>query len=88
MKKQKMVEDLQKEYSEYMNEFGNSEFMDIDAHTRWSLEAGRLLEEIRILLKENEWLYGKLNQISDVIEKGRDESTIFVPEKMDTHPNT
>lgn len=47
-----------------------------------------VLMENEILKKENQWLYGKLNQIGDLIERGRDESKIYVPPKLDTHPNT
>lgn len=37
----------------------------------------RLIEEVNKLKSENTWLYSKLNQISDVIEKGRKESAEF-----------
>lgn len=38
-----------------------------------------LVESIDIIktLKENQWLYGKLNQISDVISSGREECKQF-----------
>ena len=34
-------------------------------------------EKIEKLHNENQWLYGKLNTINDVIEKGREETQQF-----------
>lgn len=36
-----------------------------------------LLEKAENLHEENQWLYGKLNIISDAIEKGREDSKEF-----------
>lgn len=37
----------------------------------------QFIEELEKVQKENQWLYGKLNSIGDIIEKGRKESEQF-----------
>lgn len=66
-----------------VEDYGDYETVKLD-----SADAHWLIDKVRELEKETLWLYGKLNQISDVIENGRKESTIFIPIKPQTHPNT
>jgi hypothetical protein len=77
MDKKKIINELEKEYNEYLKEFETSEYMDIDKHTKWSLSVGKLINDIKNLQRESEWLYGKLNQIGHVLEAGRKESKEF-----------
>jgi hypothetical protein len=39
-------EKFKNDYQKYMDEFESSDFMDIDAHTKWSLSVGGLIKKV------------------------------------------
>lgn len=58
------------------SEFQSVEFLVDHLEVEWLIEQ---VEKVGKLEKENQWLYGKLNIISDVIEQGRKELNANVP---------
>lgn len=56
-----------------------AEFQQYKGENEISLDAFlELLSKAEKLHEENQWLYGKLNKISNVIEKGRGETKTFL----------
>lgn len=62
-------EKFKSDYNKYLDEYETSEWMDVDAHTKWSLRVRGLIQKIEKLEKENNLLYGKLNIIQGVLEE-------------------
>jgi hypothetical protein len=57
----------------YCEMYWKNEEANIDLANRIIVNVPHLITHIKQLEEENSWLYGKLNQISDVIEQGRNE---------------
>lgn len=43
------IEEIEKEFEDYNEEFDNSDFMDIDTHTSMAMQVGPLIDRIKEL---------------------------------------
>ncbi|MED1863394.1 hypothetical protein P4V41_07990 [Fictibacillus nanhaiensis] len=61
----------------YCDMYWDNEEVNIDLANRIIVNVPHLINHIKHLEKENSWLYGRLNLISDIIENGRNEVKKF-----------
>jgi hypothetical protein len=63
-----------RERLEELKEWFNNDKEIHEFQIEWLIAQAEKVEELK---QENQWLYSKLNMISEVIEKGREESQKF-----------